>query len=74
MKMNTKTISLEESGLNIRDGRNMIFSIIDNQINNYKLKFLSNWEENHTISSEEKDRKIDQLKLTKESLNDFFNN
>lgn len=73
MELNTTTVNLKEFGLDIRGGKEMIFRIIDNQISNYKIQFLMDWEGNHKISSQEKDRKIQKLKSTKEELNRFFN-
>ena len=66
MKTHNNTINIQESDLEIRDGKNMIFSIIDNQINNYKLQALTNWERDHNSSSNESDRSIQQLEETKE--------
>lgn len=67
--METKTIQLEESGLNIQDGKNMIFRIIDNQILNYKMQFQTEWERNHNTSPELKNAKIAELEATKKALN-----
>ena len=71
--METKTIQLEENGLNIQDGRSMIFRIIDNQIMNYKMQFQSEWERNHNISPVTKNEKIAKLESTKLALKELFN-
>lgn len=47
---------------------NMISSIIDAHINFYKLQFLSQWEADHSISTEDRDKKIGELKEKKKQL------
>lgn len=73
MNMNTKTVHLEEFGLDVKGGRDMILRVIDNQINNYKIQFLTNWEGNHYLSPADKDRKIEKLMQMREDLKTFFN-
>lgn len=70
--MNSRTVKLEESGLEMRSGRRMIFKILDTQINNYKLQFITDWEGNHDLSPDEKDEKIAKLETIKEELNSMF--
>lgn len=74
MKAHRKTVSVQETGLDTWDGKNMIFKIIDNQINNYKLQFLTDWERNHDVSPVEKEQKIEKLMLAKENLQELFKN
>ena len=61
--MNSRTVKLEESGLEMRSGRRMIFKILDTQINNYKLQFITDWEGNHDLSPDEKDEKIAKMRI-----------
>jgi len=72
MTAQTKTVSIQEPGLDVQDSSKMLFKILDDQINNYKLRFISDWEGNHNISSEEKNRKIERLKLAKDNLRNFL--
>ncbi len=70
--MNNKKITVEEFSCNIRDGKSALFQILNTQINNYKLQFLSEWERNHNICSKEKDRKIEILESSKQELLEFL--
>lgn len=70
--MEAKTIQLEENGLNIQDGRSMIFRIIDNQILNHKMQFQTEWERNHNFSPDEKNGKIAELEAAKLALKELF--
>lgn len=72
MKVNTKTVHVEEFGLDVKGGRDMILRIIDNQINNYKIQFLTNWEGNHNLSPTDKNRKIEKLTQMREDVKAFF--
>lgn len=72
MKTDSKIIKIEEIGLDIQDGQNMITNLINNQINNYKLKYLIDWERNHNISPNDKDQKIEQLEKVIEELSIFL--
>ena len=63
-----KSILLNEKGLNLRDGSTMILKIIDNQINNYKLQFQTEWEKNHDTKPNEKNQKIAQLEALKQEV------
>lgn len=69
--MQGETIILE-SGLDVQDGKNMIFNIIDTQINNCKLQFLSKWEKNHKFSAKELDKEIERLNQAKNNLKKLF--
>ncbi|MCV9386620.1 hypothetical protein [Reichenbachiella ulvae] len=66
--MNTKTIAVNETGHDLNEGRSIIFKIIDSQIDNYKSKYLADWEKDHNISPVEKDQKIGELRAAKEEL------
>lgn len=70
--MEKKTFTLEETDFNLRASRTMVCSIIDNQINNYKLQFLADWEGNHNTSSRDMDMKIQKLKTAKTDLIKWF--
>lgn len=70
--MKRKTINIEEFDHNVSDSRSMIFKVIDTQINNYKLQFLTQWERDHTISLAEKDEKIKELQVQKDHMIALF--
>lgn len=72
MKKEAKTIVIEETDLDIQEGKNMLINLLNNQINNYKLKYLNDWEKNHNISPVDKDQKINQLEKLKNELRDFL--
>lgn len=71
--MKKKSITVEENGFGLKDGRSMIFKIIDSQINNYKLQFLTDWERNQTLSPSENNKKVEKLEKAKIDLQEFFN-
>lgn len=70
--MKTKQVNITEENFELKDSRNMIFKVIDCQINNYKLQFLTDWEKNHSISSAIKDSKIAALEAKKRELADLY--
>lgn len=70
--MKNKAINIEEKGMNLEDGKSMIFRIIDNQIQNQKLKFQAEWERDHNTSPEHKEKAIENLQAIKKQLKDLF--
>lgn len=72
MKVNTRSVNVNEFGLDIKSGSDMILRIIDNQINNYKIQFLTNWEGNHNLSPVDKNNKIQKLIQMKDELHAFL--
>ena len=71
--MKKKSITVEENGFGLKDGRSMIFKIIDSQISNYKLQFLTEWERNHNMTLSESNKKVQKLENAKKDLQEFFN-
>lgn len=67
--MKTKMIDIEEFNFKIDNTRNVLHKVINSQINNYKLQYLTDWESDHSISSNTKDEKIKALEEKKDSLN-----
>ncbi|MFK8045891.1 MAG: hypothetical protein AB8B72_10375 [Crocinitomicaceae bacterium] len=63
MEETTKNIKyiLEDGNLSIEEAKVVINTLIDNRINTYKLKYLSAWEKDHTISNKEIVKIIAQL-------------
>lgn len=70
--MTTKTISINEFDLEVFKSKNMILKLIDDQINNYNLQFLREWERNHSISSEGKNAKVKALEAKKAEIQALF--
>lgn len=70
--MKTKKVAINEQGLTIDEGKSMILKMIDNQINDCKLQFITNWEKNHQLSEEKKNKRINQLTKIKKELKDFM--
>lgn len=71
--MKSNKFIIEESGLKTYESKDMIIRIIDNQINNYKLEYLSQWEKDHSTTAELKNKKIEELELKKKEIEFFFN-
>lgn len=72
--MTTKTINMTEFDLEVFKSKSMILKLIDDQINNYNLQFLREWERNHGISSEDKKAKIKALEAKKAEIKALFDN
>lgn len=72
MELSTKKITIEESNLNIQDGRRLIFRLLDNQILGHKMQFQTEWERDHNLSPKAKNAKIDKLEAFKNQLRDLF--
>ncbi len=70
--MTTKTINIIEFDLEVFKSKNMILKLIDDQINNYNLQFLRDWERNHSTSSEVKNAKIKALEAKKTEIQALF--
>lgn len=70
--MTTKTININEFDLEIVKSKSMILKLIDDQINNYNLQFLREWERNHSTSSAEKKAKIKALEAKKTEIQALF--
>ena len=71
--MKTQTLKIAEQNYQLHESRNMISKIIDNQINNIKLHFLTEWERDHSLPLDINDEKITLLKNKKKDLNELFN-
>ena len=50
------------------EAKDMIYRMIDEQINQYKLQHLSRWEHDHNTSVEAIDQKIENLKRIKQEF------
>lgn len=72
--MNKQTITIKENGCQLSDVRSMILNLIDCQINNYKLKLVSDWEKCHTQDSKDQKEKIKALISRKKDLIEMLNN
>jgi hypothetical protein len=71
--MKEKKLNIDANGLELCDSKSMILDLIDNQIKNHNLQFLVNWERDHSISSEENEKKIKALRTLKCEVIEFFN-
>ena len=71
--MKTTKLRIEEGGLKKNDSKDLIFNMINQQINHYKLGFLSQWEKNHSTSIQHKENKINELRSKKQEIEAFFN-
>jgi hypothetical protein len=72
--METKKISIEESNLGLFESKSMILKLIDDQINNYKIKFLADWERDHTTSAQSNELKIQALESKKKEIQEILSN
>lgn len=70
--MNTSKIILEEKGIEIQNFKTVICKLIENQIHDYKIQYLADWEANHKLPSNNKDQKIKTLQSAKSEIMDFL--
>jgi len=70
--MTTKSISINEFDLQVFKSKSMILKLIDEQINNYNLQFLTEWEKNHSVSPKDKTAKINVLEAKKAEIQALF--
>jgi hypothetical protein len=71
MKLNK--LSIGEFGLKRQESKKLIIGMLNNQINNCKLEYISEWERNHLTTPQSKDKKIEILEAKKKDLEIFFN-
>ncbi|MCB0494955.1 MAG: hypothetical protein KDC79_02370 [Cyclobacteriaceae bacterium] len=61
-------ITFEDYELSQQESKELLVTIIDSRINQHKIEYLSNWEKDHTISSEPTDERMDALESVKNEL------
>jgi hypothetical protein len=71
--MKTNKLTIEECGLQLNESRDLIFKMLNNQIEMCKLNYISEWEKDHSISADIKNQKIEALRAKKEEVAAFFN-
>lgn len=70
--MKTNKFNIEECGLAKSESKDLIFKILNNQIRNCKAQYFSEWERDHSTTSEVTDAKIAALKEKKREIEAFF--
>ena len=70
--MKNEKIIIEENGLNNNGLRELILNMLNEQINHYKVEYLSEWEKDHATSKEFLNAKIEALTAKKEEINKVF--
>lgn len=72
MIMIKKKITLQEGGLEIRDGKSMILKIINNHIKEHKIKLFSHWEtEDHSVLSAQ-NHEMEKLENIKDEIQELL--
>jgi hypothetical protein len=71
--METTKFTFNELGLKNKSAKELIIKAINNQINNYKIEYLSQWEREHSTTAESKDKKIEALENKKREVIKYFN-
>lgn len=66
--MNLDKIEIKESGLPVSKAKELIIRLIDNQIQNYRLQRMSDWEAGEVDSLEEDHENIRVLVEKKEQI------
>jgi len=72
--MDTTKFIIKESGLKEEVSKKFIIKMINHQINNCKLDYVTEWERDHSITTESKDEKIEILENKKKKFEAFFDN
>ncbi|MEZ4936171.1 MAG: hypothetical protein R2799_01105 [Crocinitomicaceae bacterium] len=70
--METRKVVIDKLDLSNPTSRKLILNMIDDQIKDYKLQYLINWEKDHSLSSSETKNKIKALETKKEELKQLF--
>ena len=70
--MPTKKVKIQELGFKSEEGKSMILRFLDDQIKNYKLKSLSDWERNHDPSVFSANEATEKLTSAKQEFLHFF--
>lgn len=70
--MKNEKIVIEENGLNNNGLRELILNILNEQINNYKIAYLAEWEKDHSTSKATLNEKIEVLAAKKEEIKKVF--
>lgn len=70
--MKTNKINIEECGLAKRESKDLIFKVLNDQINNCKRAYFSEWERNHSTSPDTMNAKIEALEAKKREIETFF--
>ena len=70
--MQSNKFTIEECGIQNHESKEMIIKMINNQINTYKLEYLSQWERDHSITPDSINKKIEALRAKKKEIEGFF--
>lgn len=70
--MKTENKNIEKFNLILNESKEIILELIDNQINDYKLKHLTSWVQDHTIIDDESTQKVEELTKKKKELHSLF--
>ena len=70
--MNTNTVIFEEKGQSKASSKSTILSLIDHRINELKVNYVKSWENDHSLTKEKVNKKIEALRAKKEKLNQVF--
>jgi len=70
--MNLNEVIIEESGIEKNQSKEIILSLINNQIKKQKFQYRSEWERDHTVSTEKRDQKLKALYEKKAQVEKFF--
>lgn len=71
--MNTNKLVFKDPKLPKDVSKEMLLSILSEQIRFHRMNYLSSWEKNHSISNEETERRIQLLKRKKEEIEEIYN-
>lgn len=70
--MNTTEIMLERPNLSIRESKDLLIKIANQQINHYKIQRLAEWERNHTSSNKNRNKVLELLNTKKQEIEEIF--
>ncbi|MFT5778230.1 MAG: hypothetical protein ACI837_001186 [Crocinitomicaceae bacterium] len=70
--MESNKFIIEQNGLNKYESKDMLIKLINGQINSCKLDHMSNWERNHSITSEALNKKVEALQAKRSEIEAFF--
>lgn len=70
--MNTNTVIIDDLNLSKKESKEVLLSMINQQINHCKIQYLSKWERDHSTSIEGSRSMVQQLERKKSEIEDLI--
>jgi len=71
--MKSDKVIIEETGLKNYSAKSLMTKLIDSQINICRMDYMAQFEKDHSITPDLKNKKIEELKMKKMAIEAYFN-